>query len=82
MLFLTRNYLKDVDRWVVALLAQGLLTPRDFLQEENGGFRLQPGAFAKTLYNWEQYQNEKQLEPELDQWVQAFLKFLTSRATD
>lgn len=41
-----------VDRWVVAQLNQGLVTPDDF-RSENGGIYLQPASFARMLHRWE-----------------------------
>jgi len=68
-----------VDRWVVAMLAQNELSTRDFRTDENGGIRLQPAAFAKTLYLWEQHNADLRLEVELDSSLRDLSKFLIAR---
>ena len=63
----------------VAILSQNQLAPREFTTEENGGFRLQPAAFAKTLCLWEQYFTDQRLEPDIDGGVQAVLAYISER---
>ena len=68
-----------VDRWVVAACAQGELAPRDFVQEETGGFRLQPAAFGKALYSWEKHWQEAALDATLMRWLEVLAQFLRER---
>jgi CRISPR-associated protein Cas1 len=58
-----------VDRWAVAVCNQKELTPDQFRQEEDGGFRLQPRQFGRTLHSWEMYSMNAQLEKELEAWL-------------
>jgi len=45
------------------------LRPDHFRAGEDGGFRLQPGYFGRTLYVWEAYWAEAGLDRELDHWL-------------
>ncbi len=58
-----------VDRWVVAVCNQRELMPDQFLEEEGGGFKLQPGSFGRTLHSWETYWVGAGLEAELERWL-------------
>lgn len=43
-----------VDRWVLAVCQQGIVTPSDFQKKEEG-IVLQSKAFGRTLHHWEQH---------------------------
>jgi CRISPR-associated protein Cas1 len=58
-----------VDRWAVSGCNQGEFRPDHFREEEGGGFRLQPAAFARTLHSWETYWTNGGLERELEGWL-------------
>ena len=58
-----------MDRWVVSMCNQTELTPSEFIPEENGGFRLQPRSFGRTLQNWEMYWANARLDQTLDGWL-------------
>jgi CRISPR-associated protein Cas1 len=58
-----------VDRWAVNVCNQAELTPDVFRLEENGGFRLLPKWFGRTLYSWESFWVNSNLEPELEGWL-------------
>lgn len=68
-----------VDRWVVATCAQGEVLPRDFVQEESGGYRLQPAAFSKVLHAWEKHWQEASLSDTLKRWLENLAGFLRER---
>jgi len=64
-----------VDRWVLGLCNQGLVSSEDFLSEE-GGIHLRPGRFAAILHLWEEHWHEQRQEVALDEWLGQFTAWL------
>lgn len=58
-----------VDRWAVAVCGRGELTPDQFRAGDDGGFRLQPKLFGRTLHSWEVFWTAAGLDAELDRWL-------------
>lgn len=75
-----------VDRWAGPYLQRGSLTPDEFVQQEDGGFRLKPEAFGRTLKEWESHWlNEgpaEQLEQEVETLVGLIRQFGTNPSAD
>jgi CRISP-associated protein Cas1 len=65
-----------VDRWVLATCNQQELAPDQFIREENGGFKLQPNAFGRTLHSWETHWVTGRHEQELDRWLDRLAEVL------
>ncbi len=58
-----------MDRWAVNVCNQAELTPDVFRPEENRGFRLQPKWFGCTLFSWENFWVNSNLDGELEGWL-------------
>lgn len=58
-----------VDRWALSACGRQGVTPDHFRPEENGGFRLQPDRFGRTLHSWETYWVNGRLDEELNTWL-------------
>lgn len=65
-----------VDRWAVAVCARGEFTPDHFTQEENGGYRLLPKHFARTIHSWETHWVKGRHEIQLEKWLDRLGDFL------
>jgi CRISP-associated protein Cas1 len=68
-----------VDRWVVTLCNQQHVTPGDFLTAD-GGVRLQPRVFARTLANWEEHWSAADMEGVLEAAVTGLTRSIREYA--
>jgi hypothetical protein len=64
-----------VDRWVITLCNQNRVAVSDFLAD-NGGIRLQPGAFGRILRDWEEHWINGGQEQALEEWIKRLLNWL------
>jgi CRISPR-associated protein Cas1 len=64
-----------VDRWVVRCCREKVLSPTDFVTE-NGGVRLQPGIFGRTLQSWEEHWLNTSQEAALEEWVETLSSWI------
>jgi CRISPR/Cas system-associated endonuclease Cas1 len=71
-----------VDRWVILTCGQGELASEHFVREENGGFRLRPAAFAKTLSLWEKEWSDANTSVALASWISRLTGFLREHSSD
>jgi CRISPR-associated protein Cas1 len=69
-----------VDRWVVHRLNQGEMTPADFVAEE-GGIRLHPKAFGRSLMSWEDHWLNDGHERALDELLAELVALLRQWGT-
>lgn len=67
-----------VDRWVHTLCSRRQIEPGDLAAEENGGFRLKPAAFARTLHAWETHWVNNRLDDEFQRWTDRLAAVITA----
>lgn len=69
-----------VDRWVVAVCNQPLLSPDDFVSE-NGGMRLKEGTFGRMLNSWQGHWLEGEHERTVDELVEQVIATIRGSET-